>query len=134
MKAKTIEVGLGGQQRTMRFDIGAIEDYERATTYVLEDGTVIRGSALNGVMPQSTHEFTALIWACLKAHVDAENDRTHKKTAAPTRRQVSVWLGEDGAMDQLYADLVALLVDNTPEPEEEEEDQDGPLGSPGETG
>lgn len=125
MKAKTVSVHLGGRERALRFDIGAVEAYERATTFVLEDGTIVRGSAMDGLMPRSISEFVALVWACLHSAAEDAGDEP------PTRREVARWLSEDDAMDRLYKDVVEVLGANSPEPRDPgQEGDDGPADPP----
>ena len=131
MKATTVDVRLGDEDRTLRFDAGAIEDYERATTIRLDDGTLVRGSIANGI-PVSFWELSRFIWACDKAYCESVG-----KPPLP-KEEVRDRLGEDGAMARLHGDLQKLVGENTPDAEdldedEEEEGSDGP-GDPSKAG
>lgn len=128
MKATTVEANLGGAKRTLRFDLGAIEAYERATTFRMEDGTIVRGSALEGLAPRSVGEFTALIWACLHANAEAVGK------VAPTRTEVRAWLGEDGAMERLFEDVTGLIQENSSPPREKSENEGEDAENEGEDG
>lgn len=125
MKARTVDVTLGGEKRTLRYDLGAMEDYEKATTFVLEDGTVVRGSIFQGGgMPRSAHEFVALIWACLKAGAEAAGK------PAPTRRDVQVWLSQEDALERMVREALELVSQNSPEARKGEKGSDGPPDPP----
>lgn len=132
MKATTVDVRLGGEDWTLRFDAGAIEDYEKATTTRLDDGTLVRGSIANGI-PVSFWELSRFIWACIKAHCERGDDGRPSGRRPPTKEQVRDGLMEEGAMERLYGDLQTLISDNVPEEDEEDgedADQEGLDGVP----
>lgn len=115
MKTRIVGVELGGEKRRLRFDLGAVELFEQATGR----------SALTGIQPRTVTEFTSLIWACLGAE-DEANDREIQHT----RREVRVWLEEDGVLEKLTRQVLDLVGENSPDPEDAVEGADGPPDPP----
>ena len=108
MEARTVQVTLGGQKRTLRYDLRAMQAYERYSTFVLEDGTIVKGSIVGGAMPQSANEFVALILACLEAGAKAD------RKPAPGREEVEEWLFEDGALERMISEVLGVIGLNSP--------------------